>query len=136
MKIIKWILLIFVLLFCWIACTNEKTSQTEEYVIKVDSVQVAETVTHGSKIVVEFYGIIGPNGCSSFSRFITISQNKTHNITVIGKRNVGENLMCPENLPILNGMKLELVADSVGIYTVEIVNPGIHNLITKKVTVQ
>jgi hypothetical protein len=79
--------------------------------------------------------MIGPNGCSSFSRYIIKSNGKLHNVTLIGKRKVGENLICTENLPMLDGMSLNLSADSIGVYTVEIVNPGINNMITKKVTI-
>lgn len=126
---------LLLLLFVSTSCSKEKTIQTEEYVIKVDSIQVNDNVSVGDKITVGFFGIIGNNGCSSFSRYIIKTNGKTHNITVIGKRKVGENLICTENLPMLDGMSLELQTDSIGVFTIEIVNPGINNLISKKVTV-
>jgi len=117
------------------SCIKENPTKTEEYVIKVDSIQVTDNVKIGKNITVAFFGIIGNNGCSSFSRYILKNKGKTHQVTVVGKRRVGENLMCPENLPLLNGMTLDLSTDSVGVYTIEIVNPGINNLITKSITV-
>ena len=126
---------LLLILFISTSCTKEKTIQTEEYIIKVDSVQVTDNVKVGSKIEVDFFGIIGSNGCSSFSRYILKSNGKLHNITLIGKRKVGENLICTENLPMLDGMTLELPTDSTGFYTIEIVNPGINNFLTKKISV-
>jgi len=117
------------------SCTPDKSTQTEEYIIKVDSIQVTDNVRVGDKIMVRFFGIIGNNGCSSFKRYIVQSRGKMHTITVIGKRSVGENLVCTENLPLLNGMTLALPTDSIGSNTVEIINPGIHNLITQHTTV-
>lgn len=132
-----FVLIISALLFVFLStsCMKEKTPQSEEYVIKVDSIQVTDNVRVGSQIEVDFFGMIGPNGCSSFSRYIIKSNGKLHNVTLIGKRKVGENLICTENLPMLDGMSLSLPADSIGVYTVEIVNPGINNLINKKITI-
>jgi hypothetical protein len=100
-----------------------------------DSIQVNDNVAVGHKITIGFFGIIGSNGCSSFSRYIISGKAHTQTVTVIGKRKVGENIECTENLPMLNGMTLDLPTDSIGVYTIEIVNPGINNLISKKVTV-
>lgn len=133
-KYAAYILLIFIIITTF-SCSKDQSAQTEEYIIKVDSIQTNENVTLGQKIELSFFGIIGYNGCSSFSRYIIKSMDGKHSVTLIGKRKVGENIVCTENLPMLNGMKLDLPADTVGNYTVEIINPGINNLITKKVEV-
>ncbi|NOU45678.1 MAG: hypothetical protein HOO86_01295 [Bacteroidales bacterium] len=123
------------LLILSFSCIKENSTKTEEYVIKVDSIHVTDNVKVGKNITVAFFGIIGNDGCSSFSRYILKNKGKIHQVTVVGKRRVGENLMCPENLPLLNGMTLDIKADSIGSHIIEIINPGINNLITKNITV-
>jgi hypothetical protein len=135
MKSINLTLAGILLLSLSFSCIKENSTKTEEYVIKVDSIQVNDQVRLGNNITVTFFGIIGNNGCSSFSRFILKSKGKTNQVTVVGKRLVGENLICPENLPLLNGMTLNIKADSIGTHIIEIINPGINNLIIKNITV-
>ncbi len=117
------------------SCTDKNTVLTEEYVIKVDSITLNSEIHAGQKIVVEFFGRIGENGCSSFSRSLIKSNSGKHSVTMIGKRKVGENQACPENLPLLNGTTIELLADTSGTYTLEIINPGIDQFIQKQVVV-
>jgi hypothetical protein len=133
-KTTAFIILIFIILASF-SCSKEKSTQTEEYIIKVDSIQLNSYVAAGQKIQVSFFGIIGSNGCSSFSRYIVKSLDGTHSVTLVGKRKVGENIMCTENLPMLIGLSLDLPADTAGMYTIEIINPGINNLISKKIAV-
>jgi hypothetical protein len=136
MKSSKLILGSLILLVLCASCFKENANRTEEYIIKVDSIQVTDTVKVGDKIAIGFFGTIGTDGCSSFSRFILNSKSRTHTITVIGKRKIGNNLVCTQILPLLDGMSMKINADSMGTYKLEIVNPGINNVITRTVIVE
>jgi len=138
-RILHPILIIATILFMGLvisSCGKESKPTEEEYLIRVDSIHVEDTIRKGSKILIEFYGVIGTNGCSRFSRFITGNDNAGYQIEVVGIRAVGPNLICPEFLPMLNGTVLELPADSSGMQLLKIINPGVNQIIRKEVFVK
>lgn len=118
------------------SCSKGGKIKYEEYLIHVDSIQVADTVNLGSKFSVVFFGIIGYDGCSSFARFIAERETGRYKLMVVGKRKTGPNLACPEYLPMLDGEKLELLADSSGVLKLEIVNPGLNQILSKEIFVR
>jgi hypothetical protein len=118
------------------SCNKGGKTNSEEYLIQVDSIQVADTVNLGSKFSVVFFGIIGYDGCSSFSRFIAERETGRYKLQVVGKRKTGPNIACPEYLPMLDGEKLELLADSSGVLKIEIVNPGLNQILSKEIFVR
>lgn len=124
-----------ILFFLAIACNSKKDIQTEEYLIYIDSIQHADTVVAGQAFQLAFYGIIGPDGCSSFDRFEYQIENNKAGIMVIGKRKTGAELACPEYLPMLDGEKLQLKADSTGVFTIEVENPGLNNYLRSTITI-
>lgn len=132
---LKFILFSGFLLFFAIACNSKKDMHTEEYLIYIDSIQHADTVVAGQVFQLAFYGIIGPDGCSRFDRFEYQIENNKAGIMVIGKRKTGKELDCPEYLSVLDGKKLQLMADSSGVFTIEIENPGLNNYLRSSVTV-
>lgn len=126
---------LLVLVVLNLSCERNTGITEEEYLITVDSIQVADTVKLNNQFEVTFYGIIGENGCYRFSRFYSEEQTNRTLVQVIGLRKSGQNLVCPELLPMLNGQKLKLLADSLGTIHLEIINPGVNRLISKNVEV-
>lgn len=116
-------------------CHKPEANRTEEYLIQVDSIQCADTVQRSLPFEVSFYGRIGENGCYHFSRFFTTKSNGMVRIQVVGKKEIGQNLACPELLPLLNGEKLSLRADTTGQLRLEVMNPGLNQYIRKTVVV-
>lgn len=114
---------------------QNSTQQEEEYLIKVDSVVVADTVKLKEAFELTFYGIIGENGCSRFSRFLTEQNDSLCKIQVIGSRTVGDDVVCPEILPLLNGTKLSLLVHRTGDFGIEIINPGLNQVLRKTIVV-
>ena len=120
---------------CLALSCRKKPAAGEEYLIKTDSIVVPDTVRLNQSFQLAFYGTIGENGCYRFSRFhIEKNQNKIQ-IQVIGEVKTGENLNCPQNLPDLNGQALLLQADSLGLLKLEVLNPGLNQLIRKTIMV-
>lgn len=119
-----------------VSCTSDNQVFTEEYLIKIDSISLPDSVALQSRFDVSFYGIIGYNGCSRFLRFEHKRSASGYEIYVIGERKVGQALICPEYLPVLNGEKLQLLADSLGSLQIKVVNPGVANHIIETVTVR
>lgn len=129
-------LLIVISIAVFASCNKEGKVKYEEYLIYVDSIQVADTVNSGAKFEIVFYGIIGYDGCHSFSRFISERETGRYKIMVIGKKKTGANLACPEYLPMLDGENIELLADSTGVLKIDIINPGLNQVLSKEIFVK
>jgi hypothetical protein len=132
---ITFLFLIVVAVISLSSCDKKARITEEEYVIKVDSIETVDTVQLNQMFQVDFFGIVGENGCYRFSRFYTERTGMKFRIQAIGLREVGDNLICPELLPMLNGQNLQLKADSLGTIKLEIINPGINQLIRKDILV-
>lgn len=130
---------VFVLLLfatgCFALSCQNKPAATEEYLIKTDSIVVPDTVRLNQSFQLAFFGTIGENGCYRFSRFHTEKNQNKIQIQVIGEVKTGENLNCPQNLPGLNGQALFLQADSLGLLKLEVLNPGLNQLIRKTINI-
>lgn len=126
-------LLVFVTLV--IGCAKKGTD-TEEYLIKVDSIFHPDTVAAGKSFAVKFYGTIGPNGCYRFLRFETERSAGLIKVWTVGERKTGQNVMCPEYLPMLNGTVLNLMAPDSGSFNIAVINPGLGNVLNSTVEVR
>ncbi len=137
MKTIQLYLLAFCLLAtgCFTSCDMRAKYTEEEFLIEVDSIRCPDTVQLQKPFKLIFFGRIGENGCYRFSRFHTVKSENMIDIQAIGLRKVGSNLICPENLPLLDGTELELKADSLGLLSLKVINPGVNRFITKKINV-
>ncbi len=116
-------------------CKNNKTD-TEEFLIRVDSIVHPDTVAAGKSFDLAFNGVIGPNGCYRFLRFEKERKVGLLKIWTVGERKTGQNLMCPEYLPMLEGTKLNIVAPDSGVLNIEVINPGLGNLLKSSVIVR
>lgn len=104
----------------------DKDTETQ-FVIQVDSIQVADTVVAGENLRIDFFGTIGPNGCYSFSHDETDFVQTTISIKLWGK-NSGEG-DCPDVVVKLDGMYMDVNFDSSGSYTIQIVQPDNSKLL-------
>lgn len=138
MKILLQSFLIVTVLFSAVllSCSREKHVFLEEYLIKIDSISMPDSVNLQSRFDVAFYGIIGSDGCSRFLRFEHKRVANGYEVYVIGERKTGHALVCPEYLPILNGEKLNLLADSLGYIQIKVINPGVANHIIENIVVK
>jgi hypothetical protein len=118
-----------------VSCAGKNSRQQVEYLIQVDSVQLADTVKLKETFDITFYGVIGENGCYKFSRFILEQNDSLCKIQVVGTHPTGSDLVCPEVLPLLDGKKLTLNSRRLGALEIEIVNPGVNHILRKTVMV-
>ncbi|MDP3442532.1 MAG: hypothetical protein Q8T08_06675 [Ignavibacteria bacterium] len=135
LSIFRIAVIAFAFALVFTSCNKNRNTSEEEYLIKVDSIQLADTVKLGENFTIKFYGIIGENGCSSFSRFITDKTANEYAVQVIGKRKVGPQLICTEILPLLDGKTTTFTADSIGSVKIKVINPGVDQSFEKEVVV-
>jgi hypothetical protein len=122
------------LLLLSLSLFNCKKKDTEtQFVIKVDSIRVADTVAVGTSLRIEFFGTIGPNGCYSFSHDETDFVQTTVLIKLWGKNSGSGD--CPDVIVKLDGMYMDVNFNSAGTYTIQIVQPD-NSKLTKDVVVE
>lgn len=99
-------------------CKNND-SNTEEYIIHIDSITHADTIGFGVDLPIKFYGVIGSDGCYAFNNFEVYYSNSTLSVTSWGIHTKSD--MCTQAIPYLDGETL-LVSDiPEGEMTIEIV---------------
>ena len=115
--------LIAAFLICFLAYFSscQKDEDYNYFRIQVDSVYIPESVLASQPFEVEFYGIVGYNGCYSFEKFVSDKQNKTILVEALGKYNV--NSVCPTVMVYLNGKKIEFLLEEAGSYKLRIKQP-------------
>jgi hypothetical protein len=125
------IVLIILMTFCigLLSCNTDK-NETNDFLIKVDSIHVPETIVSGNTFEIKFYGVIGFNGCYSFKSFNTVNNGGTIIVEAWGTSDFS-NLLCPDALVTLDGYTLKLTISVPGIYKLIIHEPGNLSLETQ-----
>ena len=103
-------------------CTKfDEEEQDTYFLVKVDSIDLADTITTTDTLYISFYGTIGTNHCYSFSHFYPETDEDTINVEVWGKLVPGEN--CDSGLVYLDGEILNIINFGEGIYFVHVYQP-------------
>jgi hypothetical protein len=123
---------VFTICVSTFSCNKDK-NETNDFLIKVDSIKIPEIITSAVPFDVEFFGTIGFNGCFSFKTFNTVDNGSSITIEAWGTSDFS-NLLCPDALVSLNGYKLTLTIPYPGIYKMIIHEPGNYSL-TKQINV-
>ena len=89
--------------------------------IKVDSLAHPATIVLGDTADMSFFGVVGPDGCHSFSHFLVIRQPAAVNFVVWGKRSLAN--ACPAVMVYLDGKEYTVVATQEGWYFINIHQP-------------
>lgn len=137
MKIRLNILPIIALAICAMlaSCGNDDSEAYSDFLIKVDSIHCPDSVTSNTRFDIEFFGVIGFNGCYSFKTF---NQHIFDYDILIEAWGTYDNSSgnCPDALVLLNGQKLGMTLSKPGIYRIEIAEPDntiiIKNVLVKK----
>jgi hypothetical protein len=119
--------MIITLCFFLNSCFNEENS-SRDFLIKVDSIHVADTLASAVPFDIEFFGTVGFDGCHSFKVF---NQTITENQIKIGVWGTYENFngTCPTVIVSLDGKKLRMTIPFAGNYTINILEPDNSSLI-------
>jgi len=117
------------------SCSNDDSGGNSDFLIKVDSIHCPDSVTSNTRFDIEFFGLIGFNGCFSFKTFNQHVNNFDITIEAWGTYDNSSGV-CPEMLVLLNGQKLGMTLAKPGIYRIEIIEPDntiiIKNVLVKK----
>ena len=120
MKIKQIFVVIPVLLFSLTLINCNKNNETT-FVIKVDSIHVADTINLDETLRIEFFGTIGDNGCYSLSHDESSFEGTTLSIKLWGKNSGADE--CPSVIVKLDGTYFDINFSSAGTYTIEIIQP-------------
>lgn len=114
-------LLLVVAISLSIASCKNKLETNSDFLIKVDSIHCPDSVTANARFDIEFFGIVGFNGCSSFKTFNQRLDNK--NIIIEAWGTFESNGYCPDVLVTLDGQKLSMTIPLAGIYKIKVTEP-------------
>jgi len=96
----------------WSGCKSNDVSP-EEFIIQIDSIVHADTITFGETLSIKFYGEVGPNGCYSFGRLSAEyipAENANDELLITSYGNKSNAATCPEGIVYMNGDEL-IVSD-------------------------
>jgi hypothetical protein len=126
-------LAIGIMIFIGLLSCHDDSSSSNDFLVKVDSFRVADAVTSATPFNVDFYGTIGLNGCYSFKTFNRVVKGNDITIEVWGTFDYKTG-SCPEELVLLNGIKLNLTFPIPGTYRIIIKEPADYSLV-RQITV-
>jgi len=132
MKTFKSVLLfmmIITLCFFLNSCLKEQSIYSD-FLIKVDSIHVRDTLASAVPFDIEFFGTVGLDGCHIFKVF---NQTIKANEITIGAWGTYENKngTCPTVIVYLDGQKLNMTIPLTGIYNITILEPDNSYLVRR-----
>ncbi len=122
---------VVVLLLVSLSLFNCNKSKETKFVIRVDSIHVADTIKLSETLRIEFFGTIGNNGCYDFSHDETNFSGNTISIKLWGKNSGEDN--CPDVIVKLDGTYYDINFTAADTYTIEIIQPDDSKMISKVV---
>ena len=100
---------------------DEEEEQETYFLIDVDSIDLADTITITDTLFISFYGTVGNTSWYSFYQFYAETVVDTINIEVWGMLTPGEN--CDSVLVCLEGEQLNIINFVEGTYFVHVKQP-------------
>ncbi|TAL67414.1 MAG: hypothetical protein EPN88_07580 [Bacteroidetes bacterium] len=125
-------LMVITVCFFLRSCFSEPYSY-EDFLIKVDSIHIPDTISLNIPFDIEFFGIIGFDGCHSFKTFNKSVKNNDIMIEAWGSYE-NKNGICPAVMVYLEGQKLNMTFHTPGNYNINIIQPGNTSLV-RQITV-
>lgn len=115
------------------SCLDLGDDEQESYfLIMVDSIKKADTITTNDTLSIKFYGTVGNDGCHQFYQFNTQNEINTINIEVWGVLYPGDN--CTTQMIYLEGEELNIYNFDEGDYAIKINQPD-GSMLTDSLTV-
>lgn len=129
-RLVAPVLLLLLFSLFLVNCNKDKETK---FVIKVDSIHIADTIKLSETLRIEFFGTIGNNGCYDFSHDETNFEGTTISIKLWGKNSGSDD--CPNVIVKLDGTYYDINFNAAGSYIVEIIQPD-NSKITNTVVVE
>ncbi len=111
---------------------DDDTEQETYFLVKVDSIDLTDTITVSDTLSISFYGTVGTTDCYSFYQFYPVTIIDTLIVEVLGMLAPGEN--CDSVMVYLEGEQLNVYNFDEGTYFVHVKQPD-GSLLTDSLTV-
>jgi len=117
--------LILTVLVAW-STGCKKNDNNNDFLIKVDSIVMPDTLSFQDTLYVKFYGMVGPDGCYKFDRFEQVPYEtgdlpNSMKFKVWGKHEDSEN--CTQQIVYLDGREISITGLSKGNFFVFVIQP-------------
>ena len=111
----------YIILFPGCVKFDDDEEQETYFLIEVDSISLADTITTSDTLFISFYGTVGTTDCYSFYQFYPETIVDTIKVEVLGKLLPGEN--CDSVMVYLEGEQLNILNFDEGTYFVHVKQP-------------
>lgn len=125
-------ILVILSLVGFFSCLKD-SNNTNDFLIRVDSVKAPEIVTSGIPFDIQFFGTIGFDDCTSLLNINQVIIENDINIEALGRFEY-KNRTCNSTLVTLNGIKLSIKLSVPGVYRLLIAEPE-NSTLVKAITV-
>ena len=120
------VILVMTGLLIWSSGCKKDEGPSPDYLIQIDSIVFADTISLSDTLSVKFYGVVGPNNCYSFNKFerVDLGQNDPANsmkIKVWGKQEDTGN--CNDQPVYLDGAKILINGFAKGNFHILVIQP-------------
>ncbi len=122
----------YMVLFTSCVKFEDEEEQYTYFLIEVDSISLADTMTITDTLFISFYGTVGTDNCYSFSHFYPEINLDTIDVEVWGKQAPVEN--CTSDTIYLEGEQLQVFNFFEGTYFVHVKQPD-GSILTDSLTV-
>jgi len=111
-------------------CKKDDTPETRDFIILVDSISHADTISSADAFEVLFYGKVGENDCFAFKEFQPAFGADFINITLYGTETIRND--CSGGPVFLNGQGAAFTDLTPGEWTLNVLQPsGITSIVSK-----
>lgn len=102
-------------------CPTEPEKVPVQFIVKVDSISHSSFAAATDTVTIRLFGIVGSDGCHSFSRFEDWRQPMQLDLTVWGHRSLAN--VCPAVMVYLDGKEYKFVSTQQGRFSINIHQP-------------
>lgn len=102
-------------------CADSRFLHTAEFAVWVDSISVPQEISSSDPLTVRFHGMIGPNQCYSFDRFLTNKEPDRLDVAAFGRYEASGR--CEPIEVFLSGRELVVSPPFVDPFTIMVYQP-------------
>ena len=120
------VILVMTGLLIWSSGCKKDEGPSPDYLIQIDSIVFADTISLSDTLSVKFYGVVGPNSCYSFNKFEKVELGGSDpanslKLKVMGKHEDTGN--CGDQIVYLDGAEILIDGFAKGNFHILVVQP-------------